>query len=89
MLCVSELVAGGAALRHAKNRHYLLPTHRVVATIPCIDRFRSSLEGAMREHGVVDSAAHNPESRGSLQCMGIFVARECDDSQPFANAPDK
>ena len=43
----------------------------------------------MRKHGVVDAAADNAQSRRGLQGVGVFIAVERDDGQPFAYAADK
>jgi hypothetical protein len=32
------------------------------------------LEGAMRQHGVIDSTSHNTEGRGGLKRIGVFIA---------------
>ena len=57
--------------------------------VPAIDGFGLGLEGAMREHGVIDSATHNAQGRGGLQRIGVFIAAQRDDGQPLAYVADK
>ncbi len=39
----------------------------------------------MRQHGIVDAAADNAQSGRGLQRVGVFIAAQRDDREPFAN----
>jgi hypothetical protein len=43
----------------------------------------------MCQHGVIDSAAYNPESGRRLKRIRVFFAVERDDEEPLANASNE
>ncbi|HEX4807848.1 MAG TPA: hypothetical protein VH325_02905 [Bryobacteraceae bacterium] len=43
----------------------------------------------MRKHGIVDSAADNPQSGRSFEGIGVFITVECDDRKPLADTANE
>ena len=60
-----------------------------VLRVPCIDGLRLCFARAMREKGIVNGAAGDPERRGRLQCFEIFLIVETYDRQPLPHISEK
>lgn len=60
-----------------------------MARVPGVDHFRLGFDGAVREQGVINSAAHDAADRGGLQRIGIFVTGERDDRESLAYAANE
>ncbi len=57
--------------------------------VPTVNNVGAGLQCAMSEDGIVNSAAHNAESSGGLQRIGVFIAIERYYGQLLSYVPDE